>query len=124
MPSEERDPAVWVLGPVIAPADLPGLVDLVRATDATVVICDVAAVTRPDVDTVDTLARLQLAARRLGRRICLRRAGAPLRDLVTLVGLADVLPLHCGPAEPRWQAEEREQPLGVEERVDPGDLPA
>jgi ABC-type transporter Mla MlaB component len=41
--------------------------------------------------TVDALARLQLAARRAGCQVRLRRASAELRSLVALMGLADVL---------------------------------
>ena len=79
-----------------------------------VVVCDVSGL-RADIVTVDALARLQLTARRLGRRIELR--GTPeLARLLAFVGLADVLGLG-----PRRQPEEREQPRRVEERVDRGD---
>ena len=45
----------------------------------------------PDAVTVDALARLQLAAGRLGCTVRLRNASAALRDLVALMGLRDVL---------------------------------
>jgi ABC-type transporter Mla MlaB component len=70
--------------------------------DVELVICDVAAIVRPDAATVDALARLQLTAGRLGRRIRLRHACGELRDLLGLMGLDEVLPVpaEAGPAEP------------------------
>ena len=46
----------------------------------------------PDAVTVDALARLQLAARRLGCQVRLRNASDELRELVAFMGLCDVLP--------------------------------
>jgi anti-anti-sigma regulatory factor len=63
-----------------------------------------------DLGTIDALARLQLAARRLGLDLRLRDVSPELCELIDLVGLAGVLRV-----EPRGQAEEREQGLGVEE---------
>ena len=74
------------------------------------IVIDVHAVA-PDLCTVDDLARLQLAARRAGCSIQLRNAGAALRELIALVGLADVLPLEVG-REPEVGEE-----LGVQEVV-------
>jgi hypothetical protein len=71
-----------------------------------------------DIGTVDALARLQLSARRLGRRLRLREAPLELRELIELAGLSRVLGV-----EPVGQAEEREVALDVEKRVQPGDLP-
>jgi hypothetical protein len=45
-----------------------------------------------NVVTVDTLARLQLAARRDGYTLRLRNASAELVELIALLGLRDVLP--------------------------------
>jgi anti-anti-sigma regulatory factor len=73
------------------------------------IVCDVGALA-PDAATVDVLARLQLAARRLGREVRLRNASGELRDLIAFVGLRDVLRV-----EPGWEPEEREQRLRVEE---------
>lgn len=56
------------------------------------VICDVSGVVRPDLITVDALARLRLTARRLGHRVVLARASPDLLRLLGLVGLRDVLP--------------------------------
>lgn len=76
---------------------------------------------RPDLTVVDELARLQLAARRLGCSILLRDAGAPLHELLELVGVLDVLtrPAHlCG--QVGGQAEDGEE-VGVQEAVVPDD---
>lgn len=53
---------------------------------------------RPDLATIDTLARLQLVARRLGASVRLRDAGAELLGLLDLVGLAQVLTEDTGVA--------------------------
>jgi ABC-type transporter Mla MlaB component len=94
----------------VAPDDIPGLSDRVRAalegSDADVVVCDVAELVDPDAVTVDALARLQLTARRCGRRVRLRHACADLQDLIALMGLSDVVPLAPGLSlEPRGEAE-------------------
>jgi hypothetical protein len=78
---------------------------------ATLVECDVGALATRDVRAVDALARLQLTARRLGCRLRLRRAPVDLLQLLGCLGLADaVLGVEVG-----RQAEDREQPLRVEE---------
>ena len=46
---------------------------------------------RPDLDVIDALARLALAARRLGGAIGLRDAGPELLALIRFVGLDDLL---------------------------------
>ena len=56
-----------------------------------IVVCDVRGA-MADAATVDALARLQLAAKRVGRRLRLRNASADLLELVAFMGLADVLP--------------------------------
>jgi hypothetical protein len=45
----------------------------------------------PDAVTVDALARLQVAAGRLGCTVRLRNTSPGLRELVALMGLCDVL---------------------------------
>ena len=82
------------------------------------IVCDVGALA-PDALAVDVLARLQLAARRLGHDIRVRNASSELRDLLVFAGLRDVLRV-----EPGWEPEEREQPLGVEEEGELDDPPA
>jgi hypothetical protein len=71
-----------------------------------------------DLGTVDALARLRLAARRSGLELRLTRVPEELRELITFVGLAEVLGL-----EPRGEAEEREERVGVEEERELDDSP-
>ena len=66
-----------------------------------------------DLGTVDALARLRLAGKRLGFEVRLTPT-EELLELLELLGLVEVL----------WQAEEREEPLGVEEERELGDAPA
>jgi ABC-type transporter Mla MlaB component len=86
--------AFAVHGP-IERTDLPGLCDriyaLLETGDAAVALCDVSGVD-PDAVTVDALARLQLAARRHGCKVRLRHASTELLELLTFMGLNDVLP--------------------------------
>jgi ABC-type transporter Mla MlaB component len=83
-----------VHGPITR-ADLPGLCEricaLLDTSGADVAVCDARGVD-PDAVTVDALARLQLAARRHGCQVRLRRASDELLDLVAFMGLRDVLP--------------------------------
>lgn len=85
--------AIAIHGP-ISLADLPGLCDrfgaLLRESQARVVRCDVHGVDA-DVVTVDALARLQLVAKRRRCRFLLVGTSPPLRELVGLMGLDDVL---------------------------------
>ncbi|MGE5690390.1 MAG: STAS domain-containing protein [Pseudomonadota bacterium] len=88
-----RSIAFAVHGP-IARADLPGLCNrvcaLLRERRPREALCDVQSVPA-DAVTVDALARLQLAARRLGCTIRLRHASPELRELVAFMGLTEVL---------------------------------
>jgi len=59
--------------------------------DAEVVSWPLLSGRHPGLSLVDQLARLQLTARRLGCSIRLRNEPAWLRELIGLVGLADVL---------------------------------
>lgn len=83
-------------------------------TEPVVVDCARSEVT--DLGLVDRLARLGLEARRRGRGLVLRDPSPRLVELIRLCGLAAVLR-----AEPQRQPEQREQPLGVEEKCDLGD---
>jgi len=76
------------------------------------IVCDVGELD-PDAVTVDALARFQLGARQLGFDVRLRGASTELRELLAFVGLDEVLRV-----EARGQAEEREEPLGVEEEAE------
>jgi len=65
--------------------------DLLEGSDADLVVCDVAGLLRADLGAVASLARLQLTARRLGRRIRVRNASPELHELLALVGMCDVV---------------------------------
>jgi hypothetical protein len=77
--------------------------------------CNVRALPA-DAAAVDALARLQLAARRVGLELRLCHASADLCCLISFTGLDDVLRV-----EPERQAEERKERLGVEEEGQLGD---
>jgi hypothetical protein len=124
----EEDTIEVVLRGRFAPADIPGLwgrlLPLLGGTEAPVVVCDVTAMIDPDAATIDALARLQLTARRYGCCIRLRHACGRLQGLLSLTGLAEVVP--CAPdrpVQPGRKAEQREPPRGIEEEGDPGDPP-
>lgn len=59
------------------------------------IVCDVGDLAA-DAVAVDTLARLQVTARRLGLEIRLCHASSELRDLLAFVGLRDVLGVEAG----------------------------
>jgi anti-anti-sigma regulatory factor len=73
-------------------------------------VLDCSPLEKPDCATIERIARLQLAVRRCGCELRLRNPNDPLLELIGLAGLTGVLRF-----EPGWQAEEREQPCGVEE---------
>ena len=95
MPGSGSSPVAFAIRGPITRADLPGLCDRVCALLARrtsdIVPCDVHGV-YPDAVTVDALARLQLAAGRLGCQVRLRDASDELVELVEFMGLTDVLP--------------------------------
>jgi hypothetical protein len=82
------------------------------------IVCD-ASTLDADLATVDMLAGLALAARRLGMPLLVRQASDDLRALLALTGLAGALGV-----EPLRQAEQRKQPPGVQEERQLGDGPA
>jgi anti-anti-sigma factor len=131
-PSGPDGLSVLVVAGRVTAADLPRLrlalaARLAEAGAGADVICDVRSLARADAAALDVLARLQLAARRMGGRIRLRGASRELRDLLAFTGLSDALPvearLSLRPLQPCRQPEQREEPLGVEEGVDPDDPP-
>jgi ABC-type transporter Mla MlaB component len=114
---------VLVIDHPLAPGDVQALCERLRSLardGGEEVVCDVRGLA-PDAVSVDALARLQLTARRSGCHIHLRHASRELGQLLSFFGLADVVPL--GGLEAQREPEEREHPLHVEERVDPGDAP-
>jgi ABC-type transporter Mla MlaB component len=86
--------AFAIRGPITR-SDLPGLCDrvcgLLEHSRAGVALCDVGGV-QPDAVTIDALARLQLGAQRKGCQVRLRNASSELLELVSFMGLQDVLP--------------------------------
>jgi ABC-type transporter Mla MlaB component len=95
---------------------------LLERSKSDLVICDVGALDDPDAATVDLVARLQLTARRLGRQVRLLDACGELQDLIELTGLSEFFPDSAElPLQPRGEAEQREQPGGIEEKADPAD---
>jgi len=84
------------------------------------VACDVSKIVHPDEQTLDTLARLQLTARRLGTSIRLYNARPLLADLIEIAGLRDVLVVVPSGVEVNGQAEECEE-LWIDEEVLRGD---
>ena len=77
-------------------------------TDKVVLNC--ACMGKPDLDTIDTIARMQLATRRRGGTLTLYRTATQLLELLDLAGLAEVLRV-----EVKRKPEEREEPRRVEE---------
>jgi hypothetical protein len=82
--------------------------------------CDVSTFARPDEETLETLTRLQLGARRLGASIELYNACPLLVDLIDIAGLADVLVVVASGVEMDRKVEQREQ-LWIDEEVLGGD---
>jgi ABC-type transporter Mla MlaB component len=91
--SAPQSVAFAISGP-IARSDLPGLCErvctLFEMSGADVAVCEVRGV-EPDAVTADALARLQLAAGRRGCQVRLRGASSELLELLTFMGLRDVL---------------------------------
>jgi ABC-type transporter Mla MlaB component len=95
MPARATKTISFAIRGPIERAELRGLCArvcaLLERSGADVAVCDVQGV-RPDVVTVDALARLQLAARRHGCQVRLRSASPELQELLAFMGLRDVLP--------------------------------
>jgi anti-anti-sigma regulatory factor len=112
----------FAVSAAVTRADIPALcadlADRLRGHTGGVVVCDLTAVTRPDVVTVEALARLRLTARRHGCTLVIRGRDPNLGGLIGLLGLDDALP------EAGREPEQREEPRGVEEVVDGSDPPA
>ncbi len=97
---------------------------LLENSDQQVVVCDLGALTSPDLSAVDVVARLQVTARRCGHEVRVRHACPGFRDLLGLTGLAGVVLLWEGSGvEALGQSEQGEHPGGIEEERDAGDLP-
>ena len=90
--------------------------------EAEPVTVDCAQVGRPDMATIDRLARIRLAAQRRGRRLRLVHPTPLLLELICLCGLGYELTGELG-VEVEGQAEQREKPVGVEEERELADPP-
>ena len=92
----DHDATILALEGAIDRADIAAFCErarrLIERSDADAVVCDLGRVAHPDAVTVEALARLQLEARRLGRRLVFRDACGELRELVAFVGLDRALP--------------------------------
>lgn len=91
---------VDVTAPVTADviADLCARVpQLLSAGASEVVLCDARGPVPADLSTVNAIARLQLAARRLGGEVLVCAQRADLRSLLALAGLGDIV-RGCSPA--------------------------
>ncbi|OKK06117.1 hypothetical protein AMK26_08575 [Streptomyces sp. CB03234] len=101
---DTTDPIVLRVAGVIEPADVPRLCEeltaLLMGSGGGDVVCDVGGVTRPDLATVEALARLRLTAQRLGHRMAVRGAQPAFRELLELVGLDGLLGEVTPPAAP------------------------
>ncbi|MGW7192142.1 STAS domain-containing protein, partial [Streptomyces sp. NPDC054838] len=101
-------------GPAVTPQDAERLDALCRDGPRPLwVVCAAGELAAAGLAEVDALARLALAARRAGVRLSLAGVPPRLRALLHLVGLVELL------GEP----EQREPPGGVQEGVQPDDLP-
>ncbi|MGP3984902.1 STAS domain-containing protein [Streptomyces sp. KR80] len=126
-PQEGSTVVLTVAGPV-ARADVPLLCERLRLlllehANADRVTVDVGSLAA-DLAALEALARMQLTARRLGRRIRLCHADTALRNLLAWAGLDDLLPPATDLGlEPGGQSEQREQVRGVQEGVESGDPP-
>lgn len=74
------------------------------------VCLDCASLDAPTAVTINLIARLHLAMQRCGYELELANPNPCLVELICFVGLAEVLGV-----EPKGQAEQREEPGGVEE---------
>ena len=115
-----------VVGGAIDGADVSALCDRVRAElvggHPEVVVFDVAALTDPNLGTIDALARARLIAHRDGCELRLADASAELMELLELAGLAETVPCEEGSAlDAEGQPEGREEARGVQEERDPAD---
>jgi len=147
-PPRRRDfgAGILVVGGRIDRSDLARLESRLRTIAAASaggqIDCDVSRLVGADATAVDTLARLQVVARRHGRQIRLVHASPELQGLLACMGLTDALPVGDRASDRRIeaeepmargdrsgrgrgrQAEEGKQARRVEEEADPDDPPA
>jgi anti-anti-sigma regulatory factor len=96
-----RGPTRIAVSGTVTRGDIPvlcaDLAERLRGRGAGVVVCDVSGVDRPDLVTVEILARLRLTARRHGCVLVVQGADPRLEGLVNLVGLGEALPRSTRP---------------------------
>jgi ABC-type transporter Mla MlaB component len=116
---------VLAVGGPLAPTDVPAFCErtreLLEESGAELVVCDVGDLTEEDALTLDLIARLQLTAKRLGARVCVRNASERLCELLTFTGIAEVCGLRV---ELERQPEQGEERLRVEEERELDDAPS
>ncbi|MER7959442.1 STAS domain-containing protein [Streptomyces sp. NPDC096030] len=88
---DTSQPLVLTLAARATSEEVARLCAVLEGVPPTDVICEIGGLTHTDLAAVDALARLRLAAGRLGHRLTFRGAGVELRLLLDLAGLADVL---------------------------------
>jgi hypothetical protein len=84
--------AIFVVAGTDARVEVQRLSKLLAAAEPSEVVCDVSRLPA-NLDGVETIARLQLAAKRSNVLLRVSRAVGPLMDLLVVVGLGDVLAL-------------------------------
>lgn len=98
--------------------DVPGICarfgELVRDRRPGLVVCDLGPIERPDIVTVEVLARLRLSANRLGCCLLFANMSADLARLLHFLGLHDVITSRSGPTD-QW-----DEPFDVQDN-DRGD---
>jgi deazaflavin-dependent oxidoreductase (nitroreductase family) len=99
--SRRPRPIVITVRTPLCRCDVAGLREqlrrLLRSHEAADVVCDVSGLTHPDAVCIDALTRLQLDARRDGRRILLHGAHPALLRLLAFAGLREILPATTDP---------------------------
>jgi anti-anti-sigma regulatory factor len=85
--------SVLVSGSASTPAELFRIGECVRAlhTRGGVIVCDLSRLVAPDLAVVDALARLRLAARRLGADLQLWAMNPELSNALRWLGLGDAV---------------------------------
>lgn len=123
-PPMDHQAGVFAVRGPLARSDIPALCARLQAWVAASsgdALCEVSSF-EISVVSVEALARMQLAARRLGRRLNFRDVSSELEALVELLGLATLLgETDSVLAKPRGEPEQGKQPLSVEEEADAAD---
>ena len=109
-PAGSPDPVVVTLAASAGAADIEDACAALRAqlragSTGPAVVCDVAALGRSDLGTVDLICRLAATARLAGRRLVLRGVPWHLRSLLLFAGLGDTLPCLDDEASPSVEPE-------------------